>query len=181
MLEHFDPNQPDTFEPVVRAYQSSLVTFAWRMLGNGADAEEAVQESFIRAFRHLRRRPRETWGDIELTPWLYRIALNVCRTKGKAQSRRVETTDRAPLDEAPSHECWDAPALQETIESAIGRLPSPYRAVVLMRYIDQLSYQEIAHALNQPLGTVKAKIHRGTRKLRRLLADSLEAGDETAM
>ena len=176
LLAGFHPAQPDTFEPVVLAYQDRLVAFARRLLGNAADAEEVVQDAFVRAFRHLQRRPRETWGDIELTPWLYRITLNVCRTYGKARARR--RTEELPADGAlpGAEECAAAVALGMALEAALGRLPAHYRTVVLLRYVHQLTYEEVACVLGRPLGTVKASVHRGTRLLRQLLASSLGEG-----
>lgn len=176
-LARFQPSQPDTFGPVVLAYQERLLGFAYRLLGNSADAEEVVQDAFVRAFRHLQRRPRDSWEDIELTPWLYRITLNLCRDRGKARARnRTEQLPEEAVLEGTGPDPSEEVTLRAALEDAIGSLPLGYRAVVLMRYVDHLTLEEMARALELPLGTVKARVHRGTRLLRQLLATSLGDG-----
>lgn len=176
LLAGFQPWRPETFEPVVLAYQDRLLGFACRLLGNLADAEEVVQDTFVRAFRHLRRRPRDSWNDIELTPWLYRITLNLCRDIGKARSSNRGV---GPLEaDVPSqNDDIQASTLRMEVEAAIRQLPHGYGLVVLMRYVDQLTLDEMAQALKLPLGTVKARVHRGTRLLRQILASYLEEGE----
>ncbi|MBI4312703.1 MAG: sigma-70 family RNA polymerase sigma factor [Chloroflexi bacterium] len=174
LLAGFDPADADTFAPLVLAYQNMLIAFAGRMLGGSrADAEDVAQEAFLRAFRHLQKRPKDTWEDLRLTPWLYKITLNLCRDRAKEALARGGSSVPVETLASQASDSFD-PGLVMAIESAMRRLPPLYHAPVVMRHVDQLAYHEIAAALDVPLGTAKARVHRGTRLLRELLTPLLE-------
>ena len=133
----------------------------------------------MRAFRYLQRHPRTSWADMELNPWLYRITLNVCRSFLKKEGpRRSHVSLEDSMSPAQGQDCAEQACLRIAIEDALGQLPIHYREVALLRYVHQLSYVELAHVLQRPLGTVKARVHRSTRMLRRLLGSSLLRGEE---
>lgn len=166
------------FEGLVAAYQGRLYGFALRFCGDRRDAEEIAQDAFIRAYRALHGYDAARIHELALRPWLYQITLNVARNH--ARKRRPNT---APLggeagqdgavSQSLSDDCSQRPeALVERTEtgallvSLVTDLPTRYRAAVILRHIAGLSYPEVAVTLAQPLGTVKANIHRGVRLLR---------------
>ncbi len=162
------------FEHVVIAYRDRIVTFVARMLHDDARAEDVAQDVFVRAYRALQTYPAERRAGLRLRSWLYAIAHNLTRNAFRdapPPSDSLEYDDGAPraalLDGRPSPEAlvlraeaWDS------IGDAITRLSPALRAAFVMRYVDDLSYDEIAETLGQPVGTVKASAHRGLLAVR---------------
>jgi RNA polymerase sigma-70 factor (ECF subfamily) len=170
--------QGDTaaFGELVGRYQSRLYTLAYRMLGQREEAEDTVQEAFVQAFRALHRfRPGERFA-----PWIYRIATNLCIDALRKRRYRQLSLDSPVLEDAdryryvagggnsPEEELLAAD-LRRWLERAVGALPPNYRAVVVLRHVQGLSYQEIAAVLGVPLGTVKTRLFRAREILRRQL------------
>jgi RNA polymerase sigma-70 factor (ECF subfamily) len=165
-----------TFEAVVLAHQDRLYSIALRTLGNAADAEEAAQDAFVRAYRALAGYDRERIEALRLRPWLATIVLNLCR------SRRSRTTaDRSalsldlglPSGAEPRVEAIAGPAAVaerrasgEAWVTLLTTLPPAQREAVVLRHVDGLSYPDLAIALGKPEGTVKAQVHRGLAQLR---------------
>ena len=163
------------FERLVGTYQHRLYAFALRMCGSPQDAEEVAQDAFVRAYRALRAYPAERVRALALRPWLYQITLNVYRNRirrGRGASVSLDAAeDGAPLEiEGDERERPDVTVerleLRDTLASALLRLPTHFRAAVILRHVEGLSYQEIALLLGQPAGTVKAHVHRGVKLLR---------------
>jgi RNA polymerase sigma-70 factor (ECF subfamily) len=166
------------FEGVVVAYQDRLYGFALRLGGDRRDAEEIVQDTFIRAYRALRDYETVRIRDLALRPWLYQITLNVARNR--ARRRAIPTTPlEADANDAGRREelladdemlrpeqVAERAETATTLAQLVSELPPRYRAAVILRHIEGLTYPEVATALDQPLGTVKANIHRGVRLLR---------------
>ena len=169
------------FEGLVRAYQDRLYLFALRFTGCPPDAEEVVQDAFVRAYRALTAYPREQRATLEIKAWLFQIVLNVARNR--ARRRRPRTV---PLD-APDGEShgYREPAADQReqperraeasergreLSALVVALPERYRAPVILRHVNDLSYDEVATLLGQPVGTVKSNVHRGIRLLRDKLA-----------
>lgn len=163
-----------SFEELVRTYQDRLFGFALRLTGCAADAEESVQDAFLRAYRALKRYPAEQRNSLQLRPWLYRITLNVVRNR--ARTRRPIQTDLDGVVQFASQVAREQPeAAAEAAERRrdlahlIAGLPDRYRAAVVLRHVHGLSYAEVAAVLEQPVGTTKANVHRGLRLLREAL------------
>ena len=167
-----------TLEQLVETYQDRLFNFVVRLLGSRADAEEVVQDTFAKADRALRRATSARPID-PTAAWFYTIALNTARNR--LRRRRLATV---PVDQAvdlAQPAGWrgygnpeEAARLGETrrqLEAALLRLPRHQRAPIVLRFIEDLSYEEIATVLGCPIGTVKSHVHRGTRRLRRELAE----------
>ena len=163
-----------TFEALVRAHQDRLFSLALRFLGDAADAEEVVQDGFVRVYRALRSYEAQRIAELELRPWLSSIVLNLCRTRYRRRSRTRmavvaggldDTRLNAPATDTP-HELAARREATERWADLVGRLPVLYRAAVVLRHVDGLSYQEMSHVLGRPEGTVKAQVHRGLALLR---------------
>jgi len=149
-------------------YETTL-RFVRRRLSDGDDAEDVVQTAFYRAFRGYRR----FCGDAAFSTWLTRIAINECHTYTTRKIRRRMMEDAyadelIALVDRPPHPAQVAEAkdLNRFLRNEVDILPSPYREVILRHYYDEVLYVELANELSVPLGTVKAWLHRGRRRLR---------------
>ena len=163
-----------SFEALVRAHQDRLFSLALRFLGDAPDAEEVVQDGFVRAYRALGGYEAARIAELEIRPWLSAIVLNLCRTRyrRRTQARQMvvpgDLADRqvaAPALDTP-HEHSIRRESAEWWAGVVGALPVLYRAAVVLRHVDGLSYQEMSHVLGRPEGTVKAQVHRGLALLR---------------
>jgi RNA polymerase sigma-70 factor (ECF subfamily) len=164
-----------SFERLVAAYQDRLYSFALRMTGNPQDAEEVTQDAFVRAYRALQSYPPERIRTLALRSWLYQITLNLSRNRARRRRPGLVSLDEIGLRgreklESPDHLGPNVLAEQaeqrEEIATALVALPVRYRAAVVLRFVEGLRYAEIAAALGQPVGTVKANVHRGICLLR---------------
>lgn len=165
------------YAEIVRRYQSQVYSVAMRMLRRPEDAEDVTQETFVRMFRALERydpaRPFAAW----LLTIATRLSIDQLRRRRGRPTRSLEV--QPADDDAYEIEAEDpGPGPEELAshreeerrtEALIATLPPHYRIVVLLRHQKELSYEEIAEALQLPLGTVKARIHRARALLRERL------------
>lgn len=165
------------FALLVTRYRGRLIALARRMLGgNAEEAEDVAQEVFVAAYN---ARDRYRRGE-PFRSWLYRIAVNRCIDRQRAQGRRpgvsaLEALVQEPVD--PGQGPLDALLGDERdsrVQDAVDGLPPKYRAVFLLRHLDDLSYEEIAAATELPLGTVKTHLFRARAQLREALKGLLE-------
>ncbi|WP_077605005.1 RNA polymerase sigma factor SigW [Oceanobacillus sojae] len=165
------------FSDVVAFYQDKIYQHCYRMLGNKHEAEDMAQEAFIRAFMNIDSFDENR----KFSTWLYRIATNltidrmrkrkpdyhldaeVKGTDGLDMYSQLASTERLPGEEVESRE------LQRYIHHEISQLPSKYRSIIMLRYLEEFSLKEISEILDVPLGTVKTRIHRGREALRKRL------------
>lgn len=163
------------FAKLLQKYRRQVYTLTMRMLGQEQDAEDAAQDAFIRAFQSLEscdpNRP--------FLRWIYRIGYNLCVDRYRRRRHVTISLDepfgeekfrRELVDETPGpEERLDMKEEQRRLTELLSSLPPRYRAVVVLRHQDDLSYEEIADILNLPLGTVKARMHRAHNLLRKML------------
>ncbi len=163
-----------SFEALVREHQDRLYSLALRYVGSASDAEELAQDAFVRAYRALQRYEPGRIRELDMRPWLTTILLNACRNHLARPSRRTASAPVA-VDEADTVavEPGDGPESHaERREAAerwaglVGSLPPLYRAAVLLRHLDGMSYDEMSSVLGRPEGTLKAQVHRGVALLR---------------
>jgi RNA polymerase sigma-70 factor, ECF subfamily len=167
----------NAYAEIVEIYKNKVYQLCYRMLGNRHEAEDVAQEAFIRAYVNI-----HTYNpNMKFSSWLYRIATNlsidrirkkkpdfyldaeVSGTDGLTMYSQLAATEASPEDVLESLE------LQETVQKAILKLPEKYRSVIVLKYIEELSLQEISEILDLPVGTVKTRIHRGREALRKQL------------
>jgi RNA polymerase sigma-70 factor, ECF subfamily len=162
------------FEGLVIAYRTGIVSFIARMLHDDARAEDVAQDVFVRAYRALQTYPAERRAALRLRSWLYAIAHNLTRNAFRDAPPPSDSLDYedgaarpALMDARPGPdqlvlraEAW------ESVGDAIARLSPALRPAFVLRYVDDLSYDEIAETLDQPVGTVKASAHRGLLAVR---------------
>lgn len=159
-------DRAELFEAEALPHLKRLYGTAYRMTRNAADAEDLVQETFLRAYRAFDRYTPGTNIKAWLYTILYRARTDWLRRKGAAPET-VELADDGPAIPPPQ----DALASGgEEIARALDRLPESFRAAVILRDVEELSYEEIAVVLDVPLGTVMSRIHRGRSRLRAALA-----------
>jgi RNA polymerase sigma-70 factor (ECF subfamily) len=161
------------FGELVRCYREGVVNVVYRMCGDKNLAQDAAQETFIRAWRHLTGyRPRAPFRN-----WLYRIATNVTLD---ALRRQREMVDIDGLSLATSEVGPEARLVirerGEQVQRAVLALPPASRAVLVLREYEGLSYREIAEALDIPIGTVMSRLNYARNRLRQTLAPFLEVG-----
>jgi len=168
-------NVEENFEKLIRMFQNRLYSFSLRLTNNRADAEDIVQEGLVRAFRALKSYAPRRIEAIDLGPWLYRIVLNVFRTRGRKAPLRgfsLDDSHRAlgqsaeNLMEPGPDEGAEKAQIRDRLEQAIISLPDRYRIPVVLRYGEGAAYSKIKDILKQPEGTVKSNVHRGIQLLR---------------
>jgi RNA polymerase sigma-70 factor (ECF subfamily) len=168
LVERCRRGELGAFEELYTQHAPRLYNLALRMLNNGADAEDAVQDTFLVAHKRL-----ETFrGEAALGTWLYRLAANQCLDRLRSRAaRESQATDS--LDE-PAR-LWQPPAKAETpvermdLKSAIARLPEGGRAVFVLHDVEGLEHREIAKLLGISEGTSKSQLHKARLRLRQLL------------
>jgi RNA polymerase sigma-70 factor (ECF subfamily) len=160
-----------TFEALVVAHQDRLFTIALRTGGDRSDAEELVQDAFVRAYRALLTWPAPRIRELRLHGWLTTILLNAGRNR--ARVKRVPTTELAfdPGAE-PAADPLARREERDTWAGLLAGLSPAQRTAVVLRHVDGMSYAEIAEAVGRPEGTVKAHVHRGLAVLRTALLAS---------
>ncbi len=163
------------FEALVRLYEKRVMALALRMCRDPEDAAEAAQEAFLAAWQGL----PSFRGESGFSTWLYRLTSNACvdqlRREGRHRSAagpsfndeeaRVDVPDTAPSPQ----ETAERRELRAQIESGLQSLSPDHREVLLLREMQQLSYDEIAARLSLDVGTVKSRISRGRKQLRNFL------------
>jgi RNA polymerase sigma-70 factor (ECF subfamily) len=161
----------EAFGELVRRWERRIFALAYGMLGREEDARDATQETFLAAFRNL----RGFRGEAKVSSWLHRIAVNQCisrqrRSKVRSESALDEeqanysSSFAAPLSHSPARV---AEGRQETVavRRAINSLPVELRQVVVMKEFEELTFREIADALDLPLSTVKSRLYTALKQL----------------
>jgi RNA polymerase sigma-70 factor (ECF subfamily) len=155
------------FERMVHEHQNRVFALGFALTGNRRDAEEVAQDTFLRAYRALVTYPPDRIRELKQKAWLHRIALNVVRNRVRGIRPRLVELNGSEPDHARGPE--DGALLKmemDALAARVAALPARYRAAVVLRHVQELSYEEAADALGQPVGTVKANVHRGLKLLR---------------
>lgn len=158
-----------TWEEVARDHGRFLFTVAYRLTGNSEDAQDLVQESLLRVRRGL-----ATYEPGSLEGWLARIVTNVFLDEMRRRARRPtaalpENPDLVLPPSAAADDAADAAGLSTEIQAAIAALPEEFRVPLVLCDVADRSYEDIAATLDVPIGTVRSRLHRGRRLLRREL------------
>lgn len=167
----------NAFGEIVELYKDKVFQLCFRMVGNSHEAEDLAQEAFVRAYTHINSFNQ----NLKFSTWLYRIATNLCidrlrkkkpdffldaeipGNEGLTMYSQIPSKNVLPEDQVVSLE------IQQQIQDEISKLPEKYRSVIVLKYIEELSLNEISTILELPLGTVKTRIHRGREALRHQL------------
>ena len=156
------------FATLVDTYYARCLRFALHMLGNRDDAEEAVQDTFVRVHRALPKyEEREAFE-----PWLFRILANRCRTAGGRARRHADVVEYGDVPERPALGAPDeAFAWREAIQGALAALPREQREAFLMRHVEDLSYEDMSVATGARVSALKMRVKRACDALRGLLSE----------
>ena len=164
------------FDEIVRRYKDRIYNVVYRYLGNHEDALDVSQEAFVRAYRGIDK----FRGQAKVSTWLHSIASNLARNrlrdgsrKGRDMGTSLDAMNPSSVGAAPENPRHDAQKqeLDEALQRCLDQLPDPCRMAFVLRTFDDMSYDEIATALDCPRGTVKSRINQA----RRLLREKLQA------
>jgi RNA polymerase sigma-70 factor (ECF subfamily) len=178
LLKRFRTGDESAFDELVLRHQQRAFNVAYQLLRDHEDATEVAQDAFVRAYRSL----DSFHGECEFTTWLHRIVVNLAHNKYRWWKRRgkhanvsldsrLETVDDQMSRQVTAE--TDAPDTQavkaefiELLSRKMNELPDKFREVIVLRNVENLSYEEIAVALHCSVGTVKSRIARGREALR---------------
>ncbi len=176
MLQAAERGDAAAWRRLIEAYSGRVFSLVCHRCGNRELAEEITQATFVRVLQKL----ADYRQDGQFEAWLFRIALNLLRDEARRKQRQAVSVDFA--DTPP--ETIGGPASRQTpeqglihderlerIRGAVGRLPEADREILELRYSADLSFAQIAQVLDEPLGTVLARVHRALKKLRQMLPD----------
>jgi RNA polymerase sigma-70 factor (ECF subfamily) len=156
--------KPD-FDELVERHSGEIFAYAWRLLRDAHDAEDCLQETFLRAFRSYSR----VRAGSNYRAWLYRIATNAARSQWKRRKRaELHTIDLDPdwqSDEMPVADRVERAAMLTAVTRAVEALPDQQRAALIMRKYQELSYAEIAAALECSEAAARANVYQAVKKL----------------
>ncbi len=155
------------FERMVHEHQDRIFAASLALTGNRHDAEEVAQDTFLRAYKALLMYPPERIRELKQKPWLHQIAVNVVRNRVRGLKPRLVELNGSEPDHAPGTEAQAMRRIGlDELAVKVAGLPGRYRDAVVLRYVQDMTYEEAADALGQPVGTVKSNVHRGLKMLR---------------
>jgi len=180
LLKQYLAGDEAAFVSLMRRYKEPITTYSYRFLGNYDDAVDVAQETFVR----LHRFGHTFIGEVKFSTWLYTIASNLARTELKRYRRRFGITFTEMFNVKEVDTAWDIPdesympdenvdrkTIVQDVQRALMRVSPTYREMVILRDVNQLSYEEIAAITGTEMGTVKSRISRGRIQLQDLLRD----------
>jgi RNA polymerase sigma-70 factor, ECF subfamily len=173
LIERCQTGDRDAFDQLVARYQRYVFNLVYQHLGRTDDLEDVSQEVFLRVYKFIRKYK----GTASLESWIYKIVLNYCRTHARRKSvlarifgftpgrsseeeRSFEVLDTLPAETYDPAKAIEQRRQADDIMQAVRALPDIYRDVLVMREVNELSYEEIAQILGISLGTVKSRISR---------------------
>ncbi|MCM3719454.1 RNA polymerase sigma factor SigW [Fictibacillus phosphorivorans] len=176
MVSQVKKGDQEAFEGIVDLFKDKIYRHCFRMVGNGHEAEDLAQETFLRAYRNISKYNNE----YKFSTWIFRIATNLCidrlrkkkpdyyldaevpGTDGATMYNQLSTDEPLPEQVVTENERWNE--LQEEIM----KLPEKYRTAIVLKYVEDLSLEEISHIMDIPVPTVKTRIHRGREALKKV-------------
>ena len=175
LIERFQNEDLYAFDQIVHRYQDQLVNFVYMYLGDRSDAEDVVQETFLRVYRnkHMYRQIAK------FSTWIYTIAGNLAKTELRRRRRRkilsitqmgYEDKDyELPSDTLTPEKIIDSDMKEKIIKKEIEDLPIRFKEVIVLRDVEEFSYEEISKMLSIPIGTVKSRVNRARTRLQKRL------------
>ena len=178
LIRRFQQGDQEAFDLIVARFKGPLFGFLCRMIGDPAFAEDLLQETFLRLWTN-----KHSYREIaKFSTWLYTVAGNLAKTElrkqklrrwipigGSDEEHQLEIPDQAPTPDRS----YEQRTIERRVNEEIAKLPLVFREVVVLRDIQELSYEEIGSILGVPIGTVKSRVNRGRRRLQKKLGDLL--------
>lgn len=184
VIERAQRRDPAAFEELINAYSHRLYGFLYRLCGHRDDADDLLQEVFVRLVRMIGSYEHD--GRFE--SWLFRIAVNLARDRirrarkspialaGEPDDRETEPWD-GPGDTQPPDAAMELADQVDRLQWALAQLGQPEREVIMLRHFSDMSFKEIAELMGTPLGTALARAHRGLRHLRKIMEGASNDGN----
>jgi RNA polymerase sigma-70 factor (ECF subfamily) len=173
---------PRAWDEIIALYGERIYNLAYRFTGNWAEAEELTQDIFLKLYNNLHRYR----GDVPLVAWALRLSRNLCvdhyrqhRTRQQAEVVSDDVLVQLPGKSDPHHESWLAQRRQ-LVHDTLATLPEDQATVILLRDLQGFSYEELAHFLEVPIGTVKSRLNRARRELMLRLESQIDGFEETS-
>ncbi|MFZ0390882.1 MAG: sigma-70 family RNA polymerase sigma factor [Calditrichia bacterium] len=171
LIARFQQGDIQAYDTLVRRYKDQLLNFVYRFVSNRTDAEDIVQETFLRVYKN-----KHYYKEIaKFSTWVYTIAGNLAKTELRRRKRHKifsvsnfvneERDYDIPDREHSPERKVDGSIKENMIQSAIEKLPPKFKEVIILRDVQGFAYEEISQILNIPLGTVKSRVNRGRLKL----------------
>lgn len=189
LVRRFKEGDQSAFSQIVNRYQHRVFTLCLRWMHNRAVAEEVAQDVFLALYRAL----ANFRGEAQLSTWVYRVTINHCKNRDLYRRRRAhgkhDTIDGIPEDDdAPRRQLADPDGAasdasvhqreaSELLQEALSALDEEQRQIIVMRDVEDLSYDEISTILEVPKGTVKSRLHRARHELARKLSRKISMAD----
>jgi RNA polymerase sigma-70 factor (ECF subfamily) len=174
LVERCRAGDEGAFQELIDRYKDLVFALIARTVQDRSQAEDLAQEVFLRVHRGL----PYFRGEARLSTWIYRIVANVClqdrsRSKASVSLDALEAEGARAAAPAVRDRQFGDLELRDRLEKAIARLPANYRLLIAAHYLQGVQYEDLADALELPLGTVKTQLHRAKQQLRRLLDTEL--------
>jgi len=179
LIDRFKNSDQSAFEELILKYQDRVYNLCRHMLGNAHDAQDAAQDTFIKAYRNLEKFIPES----SFYTWLYRIAVNTCldykkrpffeslfTTSGESEELMIEEIAPAPSPER----LYASKQIRNALLKSLKKLSPKLRTVIILKEIEGFSYEEIAEITEMSIGTVKSRIARAREELRELMKEFTE-------
>lgn len=182
LVRRVQNGEKEAFDVLVLKYQHKLLKLISRYIRDSSEALDVAQESFLKAYRAL----PNFRGESAFYTWLYRIAINTAKNHLVSESRRppvsdVDSVDAEQLNGESDLKEYATPErlllkeeIQNTVAEAIGELPEDLKMAITLRELEGLSYEEIAHAMDCPIGTVRSRIFRARESINARLQPLLD-------
>ena len=163
--------ETDAYAGLVERYRDRLGRYAMRMLGNMADVEDALQETFVRGYRSLNR----CTDPDRVGPWLFGILVNRCRTIGGQRGRRqqVVVSDEVAVETASVESEEERNAWRDAINKALAQLPDDQREAFVLKHVEELSYEEMSEITGARIPALKMRVLRARETLRNVLMETI--------
>lgn len=169
LVGRFQEGDQHAFVALMERHERRIYNLAFRMLGRPEDARDATQDAFLSCFRHL----GSFRGESAFSTWIHRIAVNACYDLLRKRAPTVSLEDQI-TEFAASPDHAEQAAIATDVQRALLRVPVEFRAALVMHEVLDLPVEEIAEALEVPIGTVKSRLHRGRVAMGRILAGEPE-------
>lgn len=180
LLQLFIAGDESAFVALMRRYKDPITNFTFRFVGNYDDAVDIAQETFVRLYRF----GNTFMGEVKFSTWLYTIAGNLAKSELKRYRRRNGMSLKDAFSKHDEDQTWDVPdtsympderidrtRIAQEVQKALMSVSPSYREMVVLRDIQQLTYEEISVITGTELGTVKSRINRGRVQLQAMLKD----------
>ena len=168
-----------SFGELVRRYQKQVYSLAYRLTNDAEEAMDLSQEVFLKIYQVLER-----YDDTRpFFPWMYKVASNVCYSLLRKRPQEsvplekvIEFTPLIPKIESQPEDYYESREIQQLVQRAIAELPEKYRVPLVLRFLEDLTYQQIAEVMELPVSTIETRLYRGKALLQKRLSIVMEKG-----